>query len=450
MPPPDKGGLAYGIFFLLGVGTLLPWNSWITAAPYFVSRFCGTPYETSFEAFFSVGNTVSQLLFLAVAVKYGALVARSIRVTWPLVVYLATFAIALFMVFITDMPGTTVFAITIGLIVLGASFGAFLSGGVFGMAGQFPFAYTQAIMGGQGLAGLGVSIAGVVTSIGAPYECDDDDDDGDDDGDDDSCDYTINSGAIAYFSVTVLVLAACVIGYFVLASLPITKYYTQRGAASPGLEPLMEDTGDESGTSSPRGGGEGVQESTPKAALPPSFSEVLGVLGTIKHQAIGVWFVFTVTIGLFPGLTSLITSKSSCSSSSAFYNELWVPLGFLWFNLFDFIGRTVSGKYPLPASLTLPMSLARVVFMPILYLCNVTDSRLPIVFGDGWYLFFFILFSLSNGWTSTSCMMIAPGLVNSARLQEVAGTLMIFFLTLGLASGAALSFVSLAIVTGSV
>lgn len=30
-------------------------------------------------------------------------------------------------------------------------------GGVFGMAGQLPPVYTQAIMGGQGLAGLAVS-----------------------------------------------------------------------------------------------------------------------------------------------------------------------------------------------------------------------------------------------------------------------------------------------------
>jgi hypothetical protein len=39
---------------------------------------------------------------------------------------------------------------------------------VFGTAGQMPTVYTQAVMGGQGLAGLTVSLSGIVTTAARP------------------------------------------------------------------------------------------------------------------------------------------------------------------------------------------------------------------------------------------------------------------------------------------
>jgi hypothetical protein len=49
------------------------------------------------------------------------------------------------------------------------------TGGIFGMAGQFPAIYTQAIMSGQGLAGLIVSVASILTTLAAPgNSCTDD------------------------------------------------------------------------------------------------------------------------------------------------------------------------------------------------------------------------------------------------------------------------------------
>jgi hypothetical protein len=36
---------AYVIFFILGIGNLLPWNAFITAAGYFHQRFCNTPHK---------------------------------------------------------------------------------------------------------------------------------------------------------------------------------------------------------------------------------------------------------------------------------------------------------------------------------------------------------------------------------------------------------------------
>ena len=56
---------------------------------------------------------------------------------------------------------------------------ALMSGGVFGLAGIFPQICTQALMSGQGLAGVIVSLSSIFTTLAvAP---DDDDCQGDDD-----------------------------------------------------------------------------------------------------------------------------------------------------------------------------------------------------------------------------------------------------------------------------
>ena len=40
-------------FFILGVGSLLPWNVLVTSANYYKSRFCGSEYYDLFESTFS-------------------------------------------------------------------------------------------------------------------------------------------------------------------------------------------------------------------------------------------------------------------------------------------------------------------------------------------------------------------------------------------------------------
>ena len=46
--PPDRFHLTYGVTFLAGVGTLLPWNVFITELSYFDLRIFVPQYSTAF------------------------------------------------------------------------------------------------------------------------------------------------------------------------------------------------------------------------------------------------------------------------------------------------------------------------------------------------------------------------------------------------------------------
>ncbi|XP_008336144.1 equilibrative nucleoside transporter 1-like [Cynoglossus semilaevis] len=74
-------------------------------------------------------------------------------------------------------------------------------------------------------------------------------------------------------------------------------------------------------------------------------------------------------------------------------------------------------------------------------LCNVEPRHyLPVLFGhDAWYIIFMTLFSFSNGYLASLCMCFGPKKV-SPHEAETAGAIMAFFLSLGLALGAAFSF----------
>lgn len=165
-----------------------------------------------------------------------------------------------------------------------------------------------------------------------------------------------------------------------------------------------------------------------------------------------VIFTFTVTISLFPSLTVFIESTQKCKSSDRFYNDLFVPFLFLLFNLFDFCGRVTAGLItPLFNQKNIWIgSVARLIFVPLFLLCNISDSTLPALFNnDAFPILFMIFFALSNGYISTLCMMMGASSVSPAD-AGLAGTIMIFSLTVGLFLGACFSFLMVFISQGSV
>lgn len=136
--PEDKNNLAYNIFFLLGIGSLLPWNAFITASAYYRSRFCGTPFFYSFEAYFSVSYSLSSEISLIFVV-----LLRLATVLYPLYIFTTIFVVTTALVLVPAIDGNKFFAITISSITLVGIVASMVRSGVFSLGALFPPKYTQ-------------------------------------------------------------------------------------------------------------------------------------------------------------------------------------------------------------------------------------------------------------------------------------------------------------------
>jgi len=436
--PEDKSNLAYYIFFLLGIGSLLPWNAFITASAYYRSRFCGTPFFVNFESAFSVAYSLSSEVSLVFVV-----LLRMSTVLYPLYIFTAIFMLTTALVLVPDVDGNLFFAITIGSILLVGIVASMVRSGVFSLGALFPPRYTQAIMGGIGMGGVIVSGLCIVTTALASGQgsgktvplgeggCD--------------AEPSVDWSAFSYFTVASLVLVSNIAAFLVIKSLPITKHYESQADSVLARPALIADSAiiaDGDGMSLRK-----IERQDEPEDDESSLAAAWRVLKIIKLPAFSIFFTFTVSLGLYPGLTSLIVSEGS-------NKQYFAPTMFLLFNIGDFSGRLScarldvhTGGFTLRRDVVLG-SLGRLVFFPLFMACNISGSVLPVVFmNDVWPYLFMLLFSYSAGVLATMSMMIAPSLVVTAD-KKVVGALMTFLLSTGLLAGSFVSFLSVAIATG--
>ncbi|XP_029448738.1 equilibrative nucleoside transporter 1 [Rhinatrema bivittatum] len=169
---------------------------------------------------------------------------------------------------------------------------------------------------------------------------------------------------------------------------------------------------------------------------------VILIFRKLWPMALSVCLVFTVTIGVFPAVTA--DAKSSIEGSSA-WSGYFIPVScFLLFNLCDWAGRSLTAVCMWPgmdSKLLHIMVIARLIFIPLFILCNIQPRQYtPVFFShDAWYILIMIIFAFSNGYLASLCMCFGPKKV-LAHEAETAGAIMAFFLSLGLALGAAFSF----------
>uniref|UniRef100_A0A4X1V5L5 Solute carrier family 29 member 1 (Augustine blood group) n=3 Tax=Sus scrofa TaxID=9823 RepID=A0A4X1V5L5_PIG len=388
--PQDRYRAVWLIFFMLGLGTLLPWNFFMTATAYFTNRLdmshnvslgpaelskdvellatSAAPLATSttpsternylsaiFNNVMTLCAMLPLLLFTCLNSFLHQRIPQSVRILGSLVAILLVFLITAILVKVSLDP-LPFFVITMIKIMLINSFGAILQGSLFGLAGLLPASYTAPIMSGQGLAGFFASVA-MICAIASGSE--------------------LSESAFGYFITACAVIILTIICYLGLPRLEFYRYYQQLKLEGPGEQETKLD---------------------------------------------------------------LITK-----------DNYFIPVScFLTFNIFDWLGRSLTAvtMWPGKDSLWLPiLVLARLAFVPLLLLCNVQPRHyLPMVFDhDALYIFFMAAFAFSNGYLASLCMCFGPKKVTPAE-AETAGAIMAFFLSLGLALGAVFSFLFRAIV----
>lgn len=168
------------------------------------------------------------------------------------------------------------------------------------------------------------------------------------------------------------------------------------------------------------------------------------ILRKIWVLGLSVFYVFFVSIMMFPAVSSGIQSVNK-DSGSPWTTTYFVPLtSFLLYNVADFCGRQATAwlQVPGPTSRILPaLVLCRSIMIPLLMFCNYQprDHLHTVLFTHDVYpVVFNCLLGLTNGYLGTLPMIYGPKVV-PRELAEATGVVMSFFLTLGLAFGSAFS-----------
>uniref|UniRef100_A0A3P9KR77 Solute carrier family 29 member 1a n=1 Tax=Oryzias latipes TaxID=8090 RepID=A0A3P9KR77_ORYLA len=436
--PRDKYNAVWIIFFILGLGTLLPWNFFMTATQYFTDRLkvepvfsnltangmsnetAGEPgspslLELKFNNVMTLCAMVPLLIFTCLNSFIHQRIPQKLRISGSLTVILVVFMLTAVLVKV-EMDPVPFFTFTMIKIVFINSFGAIFQSSLFGLAGILPASYTTPIMSGQGLAGTFAAFS-MICALASGSK--------------------LQDSAFGYFITACVVIAMAILSYFILPKMEFFQYHMESNGSSPSAdEENKMDLLKKQNSPEKRPVVNLDEDETPSGSL------VFNIFKQIWVTALSVCFIFTVTIGTFPAVTADV--KSAIAGEGE-WNTYFIPVScFLLFNLMDWAGRSLTAlcMWPGKDSMWLPALVGlRIIFFPLFMLCNVQPRHyLPVPFEhDAWYIIFMILFSFSNGYLASLCMCYGPKKVPSHQ-AETAGAIMAFFLSLGLALGAAISF----------
>uniref|UniRef100_A0A8C5MWF8 Equilibrative nucleoside transporter 2 n=1 Tax=Leptobrachium leishanense TaxID=445787 RepID=A0A8C5MWF8_9ANUR len=446
--PHDKHNVVAVIFFILGMGTLLPWNFFITAIPYFQYRLTAeepavdtSDYGngTSANRTHSHGDPfnfnnwltlLAQLPLLLCTLLNSFLyqcIPERVRIVGSMVFILFLFIITAALVKI-EMSAQSFFDITMSTVWFINAFCAILQGSLFGLLALFPQKFSSMLLSGQGMAGMFAAIAMLLSmSSGADHR----------------------TTALGYFITPCIGTFISITCYLLLYRLDFAKYYLSKTntqtaknyEVETNAELLNKEVNGETG-------GEKKAVLLLKDAEASVVTEekqkvsICAVLKKIWIMALTLVIGFTVTLSVFPAITANVKSNSENESWQKFFNPVCC---FLLFNIMDWVGRSITSYtlWPGPDCKYLPLlACCRIIFIPLFMLCNIPNHNyLTVVFAnDAWFIIFMIVFSMSSGYCISLPMCLAPKKVLPHE-GEVTGAIMTFFLALGLSLGAGLSFV---------
>ncbi|MEQ2292579.1 hypothetical protein AMECASPLE_024500, partial [Ameca splendens] len=344
--PQDRGCLVGLIFFILGLGTLLPWNFFMTASLYFQGRLNNTEFhngtavqkEYYFNNWMAFLSQLPLLLFTLLNSFLYQRISEAIRIAGSLVFILLFFILTAVLVKV-DMDPDVFFSVTMATIWFINSFGAILQGSLFGLVGLLPQKYSAVFMSGQGLAGTFAAVAMLVST---------------------ASEVDSKSAALGYFITPCLGTLITLFSYLLLPRLDFAQYYLNRSSkyeegTTDKLLSVAEGTSVETEklnghidgsvtdvAAETRRQVEDKVETSPsrtkQADNSPDKASVMEVFKKVSVMAFCVTFVFTVTLSVFPAIT--VDVKTSFPGK---WERYFISVCcFLVFNILDWFGRSIT------------------------------------------------------------------------------------------------------------
>lgn len=393
---------------------LWAWNMFLAAAPYFYSRFesnewAATNYQSCILSVSTVTNLASSYTFARIQKN----ASYPWRITVSLLMNCAIFTLLAFSTVVMTNVSTQVYFAFVMLMVFGTSLATGLNqNGVFAyVAGFGREEYMQAIMSGQGIAGVLPCIIQILSVLAVPRNSH-----GGQNGEDMPQGSPAKSAFIYFLTATAVSVFTLIVFLYLLRNRPDAR---PKSSDDDEDTALVEGTEDKS------------------VSLWILFLK-------LRHLACAVFLVFAITMMVYPVYTSRILSVNDPSKSRMYDAPVFIPLGFFFWNVGDFAGRLAVALPKLSLShrpwLALMLSLLRIVFIPLYLLCNINGEGASVQ-SDFFYLVVVQgLFGITNGYLASSCMMGASYWV-SADERHAAGGFMGTMLVGGLTAGSLLSFV---------
>ncbi|KAE8707257.1 Equilibrative nucleotide transporter 1 [Hibiscus syriacus] len=388
--PEDNFNFAYIIYLTLGVGFLLPWNSFITAVDYFSYLYP----EASVDRVFAVSYMVVGLFCLLIIVFYAHKSEAYMRINIGLALFMVSLLVVPLMdaFYIRGRVGLyDGFYVTVGVLALAGIADALVQGGLYGAAGELPERYMQAIVAGSGGSGVLVSLLRLLTKAVFPQDAD-----------------GLRKSAYLYFFTSIVFMVICVVLYNMAHRLPIMKYYKELKIKAVKTERVEE---------GPITG-------------PVWRATLWNIVGTVKWYGFGVVLIYVVTLAIFPGY---ITEDVQSSILKDWYPVLLITA----YNMFDMVGKSLTAVYLLEnAKVAISACVVRLLFFPVFIGClhgpRFFQTEIPISFLT-------CLLGITNGYLTSVLMIMAPKSVHRQH-AETSGTVMVLFLVVGLALGSVIAW----------
>jgi equilibrative nucleoside transporter 1/2/3 len=388
-------------YFILGIGILMPWNAFITAADYYEQVFPGKHVDRLATVFYLPSN----LLALASFIFFFSSRCATLRVT----IGFCLFGISMFLVSILDafnlqsLPALLTF-----IAVCGAADGA-AQGALFGHAAVSGDSMNvQAIIAGTSMSGVIVSILRIVTK--ATF---------------------VQGGQMSsniYFILSGIVCICCAyIFSIVLPSLQKVSpdreiHFRAPGESETGHSVEVTHEGDQLS-------GKHDSEGETAAILGPKLyhndhEKAWDIVRQCKEPMLALIGCYLVTLSIFPGVLA-----EDLATSSTWYPVMLISA----FNVADCIGKmcpvAIQEDFFSRTKVIMAAS-ARLAFIP-LFLVSV-HSQMSILLVS----ILTIFLGLTNGALTTITMMFAPSLITDEEEVELCGNLTVLCLIFGLNVGA--------------
>jgi equilibrative nucleoside transporter 1/2/3 len=386
-------------------------NMFLAAAPYFQRRFESD--ERLLRNFQSVElsvSTVGNLGSIIVLTKLQARASYPKRIIVSLLLNAAIFALlAISTRHFLNISVNGYFAFFVVVVFFASLATALCQNGVFAYVSSFGRPeYTQAIMTGQGIAGVLPCITQIISVLSVPEKMNNNKD----------APQESSTSAFVYFLTATVISAITLAAFVYLLSRHSSRERTRQTVGV-----------DEVETASVTGG---------RKAIP-----LLALLRKLFWLAGAVFLSFAITM-IYPVFTQQILSvRDPATAPRLFQPSSYIPLGFLLWNTGDLIGRVLPGIPALSLTsrprLVFLLTVCRVVFLPMYLLCNVGGKGATFS-SDAFYLLVVqLLFGVSNGYIGSTCMMGFAEWVDVEE-REAAGGFMSLCLVAGLTVGSFLSF----------